>query len=115
MMNLSGLAYVVAESTDLARWKSYAEEVLGMMTTAAPEGGLYLRMDERQFRFAIEPGKRDRYVASAHRHEVSDFVVGLLIERQTFLCVGKLRCFVQESRQLRIFVAKLVARTLTEV
>lgn len=64
MMNLSGLAYVVAESTDLARWKSYAEEVLGMMTTAAPEGGLYLRMDERQFRFAIEPGKRDRYVAS---------------------------------------------------
>ena len=64
MMNLSGLAYVVAESTDLARWKSYAEDVLGMMTASAPDGGLYLRMDERQFRFAIEPGEHDRYTAS---------------------------------------------------
>lgn len=64
MMNLSGLAYVVAQSTDMARWKSYAEEVLGMMTADAPDGGLYLRMDERQFRFAIEPGAADRYVAS---------------------------------------------------
>lgn len=64
MMNLSGLAYVVAESTDLAHWKTYAEGVLGMMTASAPDGGLYLRMDERQFRFAIEPGQRDGYVAS---------------------------------------------------
>ncbi|NAV96703.1 biphenyl 2,3-dioxygenase, partial [Salmonella sp. hn-h2] len=47
-MNLSGLAYLVAESTDLARWKSYAEDVLGMMAVDAPGGGLYLRMDERQ-------------------------------------------------------------------
>ncbi len=64
MMNLSGLAYVVAQSTDLARWKVYAEEVLGVMTASATDGGLYLRMDERQFRFAIEPGERDCYVAS---------------------------------------------------
>lgn len=64
MMNLSGLAYVVAESTDLASWKTYAEDVLGMMTASAPDGGMYLRMDERQFRFAIEPGDHDRYVAS---------------------------------------------------
>lgn len=64
MMNLSGLAYLVAESTDMARWRNYAEQVLGMMVTAAPDEGLYLRMDERQFRFAIEPGKSDRYVAS---------------------------------------------------
>ena len=64
MMNLSGLAYIVAESTNLASWKSYAEDVLGMMTVEAPDGGLYLRMDERQFRFAIEPGKSDRYTAS---------------------------------------------------
>lgn len=64
MMNLSGLAYVVAETTDLARWKSYAEDVLGMMAAPAPGGGLYVRMDERQFRFAVEPGARDRYVAS---------------------------------------------------
>lgn len=64
MMDIRGLAYVVAESTDMARWKTYAEGVLGMMTAPAPDGGLYARMDERQFRFAVQPGARDAYVAS---------------------------------------------------
>ena len=64
MMDIRGLAYVVAETTDLAKWKNYAEQVLGMMTVAAPDGGLYVRMDERQFRFAIEPGQRNAYLAS---------------------------------------------------
>jgi 3,4-dihydroxy-9,10-secoandrosta-1,3,5(10)-triene-9,17-dione 4,5-dioxygenase len=64
MMDIRGLAYVVAETTDLARWKTYAEGVLGMSTAPSPDGGLYLRMDERQFRFAIQPGQRDAYVAS---------------------------------------------------
>ncbi|MGH8830861.1 MAG: VOC family protein [Polaromonas sp.] len=64
MMNISGLAYVVAETTDLARWKNYAESVLGMMTAPSPDGGLYVRMDERQYRFAVQPGARDAYVVS---------------------------------------------------
>lgn len=65
MIDIRGLAYVVAESTDLARWKSYAEGVLGMMTAPAPGGGLYVKMDERQFRILVQPGSRDAYVASA--------------------------------------------------
>ncbi len=64
MMNICGLAYVVAETTDLGQWKSYAEGVLGMMTAQSPDGGLYIRMDERRFRFAVQPGQRDAYVAS---------------------------------------------------
>ena len=64
MMNISGLAYVAAETTDLTRWKRYAEGVLGMMTAPAPDGGLYVRMDERQFRFAVQRGARDAYVVS---------------------------------------------------
>jgi 3,4-dihydroxy-9,10-secoandrosta-1,3,5(10)-triene-9,17-dione 4,5-dioxygenase len=64
MINISGLAYVVAETTDLAQWKRYAEGVLGMMTAPSPDGGLYVRMDERQFRFAVQPGARDAYVVS---------------------------------------------------
>lgn len=64
MMDIRGLAYVVAETTDIPRWKNYAENVLGMMTQASPDGGLTVRMDERQFRFAIQPGARDCYVAS---------------------------------------------------
>lgn len=64
MMQIDALAYVVAEGTDLARWKTYAEGVLGVATAAAPNGGLYLKMDERQFRIAVQPGSRDGYVAS---------------------------------------------------
>lgn len=64
MMDIRGLAYVVAQTTDVPRWKNFAENVLGMMTTTAPGGGLYVRMDERQFRFAVEPGARDAYLAS---------------------------------------------------
>ncbi len=64
MIDIRGLAYVVAESTDLKRWRSYAEGVLGMMTDASPDGGLYIKMDERQFRIAVRPGARDAYDAS---------------------------------------------------
>ena len=64
MMDIRGLAYVVAQTTDMPRWKIFAEDVLGMMTETAADGGLYVRMDERQFRFAVEPGPRDVYLAS---------------------------------------------------
>lgn len=64
MTQISGLAYVVAETTDPAKWKTYAEDVLGMMTAPSPDGGWYVKMDERQFRIAVRPGRRDGYVAS---------------------------------------------------
>jgi 3,4-dihydroxy-9,10-secoandrosta-1,3,5(10)-triene-9,17-dione 4,5-dioxygenase len=64
MIDIRGLAYIVAESTDLARWKSYAEGVLGMMSASAADGALYLKMDERQFRILVLPGARDAYLAS---------------------------------------------------
>lgn len=64
MMDIRGLAYVVAESTDLARWQAYARDVLGMMCTPAADGCLHVKMDERQFRIAVQPGTRDAYVAS---------------------------------------------------
>ena len=64
MMNIQGLAYVVAQTTDMAKWKAYAEGVLGMMAQPGPNGGLYVKMDERQFRMAVLPGEREAYVAS---------------------------------------------------
>ncbi len=70
MMDIRALAYVVAQTTDIARWKEYAEGVLGMMTAPAEGGGLYVRMDERQFRFAVEPGAHNAYTASGW--EVAD-------------------------------------------
>ena len=64
MAKLQALAYVVVESTDVAKWKGYAEQVLGMATSAAPDGGLYLKMDERNFRILVVKGAADRYLAS---------------------------------------------------
>lgn len=106
MMNIRGLAYVVAQTTDLGRWKTYAEDVLGMMTAPSPDGGLYVRMDERQFRFAVQPGARDAYVVSGW--EVLDqgaFEQGLDALRQAGVEVVmgdaahcRLRCVQQVAR-----------------
>lgn len=64
MIDISALAYVVAETSDIGKWKAYAEGVLGMMTAPSADGGLQVKMDERQFRIAVRPGPRDAYVAS---------------------------------------------------
>lgn len=64
MIDIRGLAYVVAETTTPAAWQTYAEDVLGAMTRAAPGGGLYVKVDERQFRIAVQVGTRNAYVAS---------------------------------------------------
>jgi 3,4-dihydroxy-9,10-secoandrosta-1,3,5(10)-triene-9,17-dione 4,5-dioxygenase len=64
MAKIQALAYVVAESTDVFKWKTYAEQVLGMSTAVAPDGGLYLKMDARTFRIAVVKGGADRYLAS---------------------------------------------------
>jgi 3,4-dihydroxy-9,10-secoandrosta-1,3,5(10)-triene-9,17-dione 4,5-dioxygenase len=70
MAKLQALAYVVVESTDVSKWKQFAEQVLGMATSPAPDGGLYLKMDERNFRIAAVKGAQDRYFASGW--EVAD-------------------------------------------
>ena len=61
---IQALAYVVAQCTDLARWKQYGEQMLGAMSSDAPDGGLYLKTDERRFRLAVVKGAEDRYLAS---------------------------------------------------
>jgi 3,4-dihydroxy-9,10-secoandrosta-1,3,5(10)-triene-9,17-dione 4,5-dioxygenase len=64
MAQIQALGYVVAETTDVAKWRQYGEQVLGMSTAPAPGGGLYLKMDERDFRVAVVAGAADRYFAS---------------------------------------------------
>ena len=61
---IQSLAYLVAQSTDLDRWRSYGEQMLGMQVLDAPDGGLFLKMDERSFRMLVVPGAEDRYLVS---------------------------------------------------
>lgn len=64
MIDIRGLSYFVAQIENLSEWQRYAEDVLGMMVTPAPGGGLYVKMDERPFRMLIVEGPQQRYLAS---------------------------------------------------
>jgi 3,4-dihydroxy-9,10-secoandrosta-1,3,5(10)-triene-9,17-dione 4,5-dioxygenase len=64
MIDIRALGYFVAQTDNLKEWKDYAEQVLGMMTAPAPEGGLYIKMDERPYRMLILEGDKKSYVSS---------------------------------------------------
>ncbi len=70
MIRIESLAYVVAECREPTRWRSFGEQVIGMQAADADDGGLYLKMDERDFRIAVVAGTQDRYLASGW--EVAD-------------------------------------------
>lgn len=70
MIRIEALAYIVAQSTDTARWRQFGEQVLGMSAQDAAGGSLYLKMDERAYRILVVPGAEDRYLASGW--EVAD-------------------------------------------
>jgi 3,4-dihydroxy-9,10-secoandrosta-1,3,5(10)-triene-9,17-dione 4,5-dioxygenase len=64
-MTVSTLGYVIVESSDLAQWRAFATDTIGLMEGApGPDGSLRLRIDERPFRIAIVPGSADRFVAA---------------------------------------------------
>lgn len=58
------LAYVVYEVPDLADWRHFGVELLGMMEADTNADGFNLRTDERSFRWQIEQGPTDDLVAS---------------------------------------------------
>jgi 2,3-dihydroxybiphenyl 1,2-dioxygenase len=58
MASVSELAYLGLRGQDLRAWRTFATEVLGMQ--AAPESDdetLYLRLDQRAYRLAVEKGE----------------------------------------------------------
>jgi 3,4-dihydroxy-9,10-secoandrosta-1,3,5(10)-triene-9,17-dione 4,5-dioxygenase len=64
-MAVRSLAYIRVETRDLAAWRSFAEGVVG--AAAAPDSNderLLLRLDGRPWRFCIEKGEQERYVAA---------------------------------------------------
>ncbi|PPJ34482.1 2,3-dihydroxybiphenyl 1,2-dioxygenase [Nocardia nova] len=59
------------EATDVAAWRKYGLEVLGMMEADGPNlDALYLRMDDFPARLVIVPGEKDRLQVSGW--EVTD-------------------------------------------
>ena len=62
-MAVKSLAYIRVESRDLDAWHRFGEVVLG---AAAESDGqaLLLRIDDRPWRFRIEHGEQDRFLAA---------------------------------------------------
>ena len=63
-MTISSLGYAIVEATDIAAWRKFGSEILGLMPLDSADGGVRFRMDERPFRIAVVPGQTDRFVAS---------------------------------------------------
>ncbi|CAM4109402.1 VOC family protein [Pseudomonas wadenswilerensis] len=64
-MDIRGLGYVTLLSTDLAQWRHYATQVLGMMVAGegADSAHLYLKMDERPYRILVLRSEQDGFGA----------------------------------------------------
>ncbi|WP_084421548.1 VOC family protein [Henriciella litoralis] len=67
-MAIEQLGYVVVSATDMDAWDRFLVDVTGVMRAADPgNGAKHYRIDERPFRFRIEPGEEDRLIAAAYR------------------------------------------------
>lgn len=64
MSTIQSLSYIVTQVQDIETWRRYAEDVLGMMATTAPDGTLRIKMDERPYRMLVQQGDTDCYMAS---------------------------------------------------
>ncbi|QXJ22596.1 VOC family protein [Actinomadura graeca] len=63
MGEVKALGYLGFHATDMAAWRTWATDLLGMQVAGAPseasEDALFLRMDERGWRLAVEPAESD--------------------------------------------------------
>ncbi len=61
-MNIRSLGYAFIESKDPNEWRVFGTEVLGMMDVTAEDDdeNVFLKIDERPFRFAVLPGAENR-------------------------------------------------------
>jgi 3,4-dihydroxy-9,10-secoandrosta-1,3,5(10)-triene-9,17-dione 4,5-dioxygenase len=63
-MTVRSLGYVVIEATDVAAWRKFAVEAIGLMEGApGADGSVRFRIDERPFRIAVVPGQHNRFLS----------------------------------------------------
>jgi len=63
-MAVHSLGYVRVMARDLAVWRRFAVDAVGMGVGESADGSLWLRTDDRPFRFRIEQGDTDRFIAA---------------------------------------------------
>lgn len=66
-MGVRALGYVVIMTARMDAWDRFLTEVVGVMRAgSAPGGAALYRLDDRSFRFWIEPGPAERFTAAAY-------------------------------------------------
>lgn len=64
-MKIHSLGYLAVQSTDLAKWRQFAVEIIGLMPGQRDdEDLLWLRMDDRVQRICVERGDQDCVIAA---------------------------------------------------
>jgi len=62
-MEIRELAYLLVGAAETAAWRQFGQDVVGAMAHDGPDGSLYLKIDERDFRLAVLPGHDDGLLA----------------------------------------------------
>lgn len=66
-MGVKALGYVVVETAQPEKWDEFLTQVAGVMRAPdAADGAAQYRIDQRPFRFRIENGARERFVAAGY-------------------------------------------------
>jgi len=120
-MGVTALGYLGLRGPDLAEWRSFAGDVLGMQP--APESDeetLFLRMDERAYRVAVERGEGGlaylgfelSNLTELDRLAVSLETAGLAVKEDAELAARRrvhtlVRCEDPAGNDLELFVGQL--------
>ncbi|MFE7719686.1 VOC family protein [Nocardia rhizosphaerihabitans] len=71
MTGVKELAYVVYEATDLAAWRHFACDLLGIQLAGEAADALMLRTDSKAFRWRVQQGPADDLIVSGYEVESS--------------------------------------------
>ncbi|KHK89812.1 VOC family protein [Novosphingobium malaysiense] len=62
-MIIRELGYMLLGAPGMEEWRAFGSKVIGAMAIDRDDGGLDLKIDDRQGRILIRPDERDRYIA----------------------------------------------------
>jgi len=67
-MGIARLGYVVLQMNDPKAWADFAESVLGFKRAERDDahGAIFLRMDEAPFRYMVEKGDEEKFIAAGY-------------------------------------------------
>ncbi len=84
-MGIMNLGYIRLQMNNPEAWAEFAQTVLGFKAAVSDDGagGKYLRMDDAPFRYIIEKGEDERFVAAGYEVVSQDAFNALITKLET--------------------------------